>query len=79
MLQRNPAILILLQGKKLLSKTNYVYLPAISKQSGKISYMWNNANKIIPHNLNEPRKVINNIYRHLCLPIHWNYEGQRLH
>lgn len=50
MLQRNPAILILLQGKKLLSKTNNVYLPAISKQSGKISYMWNNANKIVPHN-----------------------------
>lgn len=36
--------------KKLLSKTNNVYLPAISKQSGKISYMWNNANKIVPHN-----------------------------
>ena len=50
MLQRNPTILILLQGKKLLSKTNNVYLPAISKQSGQISYMWNNANKIVPHN-----------------------------
>lgn len=50
MLQRNLAILMLLQGKKLLSKTNNVYLPAISKQSGKISYMWNNANKIVSHN-----------------------------
>lgn len=51
MLQRNLAILILLQGKKIIIKNQLcIFACYISKQSGKISYMWNNANKIVPHN-----------------------------